>query len=62
MISSAEFIIYANDDDDTLSFALTPTQLKAVIKILGLEFQNNEMLMFSDESVNKIMSKVYKLK
>lgn len=56
MISSAELIIYANDDEDTFSISLTPVQLKAISKLLGLEVKNSEVMMFSDESVQRIMA------
>ena len=56
MISSAELIIYANDDENTFSVSLTPIQLRAISKLLGLEVENNEVFMFSDESVQRIMA------
>ena len=62
MIKAAEVVIY-NNDDDSISFELSPKQLEAMIKILGLSVDNGELKCFSDSSLQKVMDKtINKLK
>ena len=58
MISSAELVIYLNNDEDNLCVSLSETQLKAVIKLLGIELKpNNDLSMFSDDGLKMLMDK-----
>lgn len=55
MIKAAEIVLY-DENDDTISFELSPKQLEAICKILGLSFNENVLNCFSDESLQKIMN------
>lgn len=57
MIKSAELILY-NENDDTFSLDLNPTQLYAIYKILGLQIEHDEIICFSDESLKTILEKI----
>lgn len=56
MIESAELTVY-DENGDSLSIDLSPVQLTAVCKILGLSMENGELMCFSNESIIKIMAK-----
>ena len=55
MIKTAEIVLY-DENDDTISFELSPKQLEAVCKILGLSIDENGLNCFSDKSLQKIMN------
>lgn len=57
MISSAELIIYLNNEEENIAIPLSPTQLKGIVKLLGIEYSGGHLRMFSDEGVKTIMSK-----
>lgn len=52
-IEGAELTIYTTNGEN-LSIDLSPTQLKAIVGILGISFNGNMLNCFSDESVNKL--------
>jgi hypothetical protein len=56
MIEGVELIIYA-ENGNQFGMDLSPTQLIAICKILGLELQNGEISCLSDESLKIIMEK-----
>lgn len=56
MISGAELTLY-DEYSNNFSFDLSPTQLMAIGKLLGLNLSNGEMKCYSDESLKLIMSK-----
>lgn len=58
MIEGAEITLYLKDGDN-LSLDLSPLQLAAIIKLLGLRYDkiNDTWGMFSDESLQKLMDK-----
>ena len=56
MIEGAELIVYA-ENGNQIGIDLSPTQLTAVCKILGLEIQNGQISCFSDESLKIFMEK-----
>lgn len=62
MINYAEITIY-NENDDTVSFELSPTQLQAVCKILGLRpgEQPGTITCFSDASVQGMIDYLNRL-
>ena len=62
MINYAEIILY-NENDDTVSFELSPTQLQAVCKILGLRTgeQSGTITCFSDASVTRMIDYLNRL-
>lgn len=62
MIKTAEIVLY-NENDDSIGFELSPKQLEAIVKILGLNIKNNELQCYSDESLQTIIDKtINKLK
>jgi len=56
MIEGAELIVYAKNGNQ-FNMDLSPTQLIAVCKILGLEIKNGEVSYLSDNSLKIIMEK-----
>lgn len=53
MINSAELTIYLNNDEN-ISFELSPMQLLIIVKILGIDYnvKNSTVNMFSDETLD----------
>ena len=62
MINYAEIMLY-DENDDTAGFELSPMQLKAVCKILGLKpgEQPGTITCYSDNSVEKMLNYLEKL-
>jgi len=56
MIEGVELIVY-DTNGNNFSMDLSPTQLLAVCKILGIQTRNGELSYFSDDSLKVIMSK-----
>lgn len=56
MIKGAEITIWS-ELGDNLSFDLTPIQLEAVCKMLGLEFERGSFTCFSDEGLKMLMGR-----
>ena len=56
-ISSAELIMYFNFEEENISLSLSPTQLKGIIKLLGIEIDSTGIKMFSDESLKSFLDK-----
>ena len=56
MIEGAELTVYAKNGNQ-FNMDLSPTQLIAVCKILGLEIKNGEVSYLSDNSLKIIMEK-----
>ena len=56
MIEGAELIVYAKNGNQ-FNMDLSPTQLTAVCKILGLKIQDKEISYLSDKSLKIIMEK-----
>ena len=56
MIKAVELSLY-DENDDTISFELSPKQLEAVIKILGLSVSNGNLYCYSDTGIQTIMDK-----
>lgn len=54
MIKAAEIVLY-DENDDNVAFELSPKQLEAVCKILGLSVNENGLNCFSDESLQHVM-------
>ena len=55
MLTGAELTIY-NENDDAVAISLTPTQLKAVVQILGIRASENpcEFKCFSDDVIRTL--------
>lgn len=54
MIKGADLTLYTKEFD-TIELHLSPLQLKAIIQILGISFQNeNSYSCYSDESIRKL--------
>ena len=54
MIKSAEITLYT-DNFDTVELQLSPMQLKTIIQILGINFQNqNSYNCHSDETLKRL--------
>ena len=56
MLEGAEIIVY-DEQGNAIEIPLSPTQLEAVCKILGLSIENGDVKCFSDEGLKKIMAK-----
>lgn len=62
MIQYAEIMLY-DENDDSAGFELSPTQLKAVCKILGIKpGDQNSITCYSDASVQKMIDYLNRLK
>lgn len=58
-ISSAELIVYLNDEEDNFSLSLSPTQLQGIVKLLGIEVESggDGIRMYSDKSLQLLLDK-----
>jgi len=58
MIDGAELTLY-NKNGENISIDLSPTQLKGIIKLLGIQYnsQTSTYTAFSDEGLQKFMDK-----
>lgn len=57
MINNAELTIYLNNGED-ISFELSPVQLIAIVKLLGIEYntESSSVNMFSDETLKTLIA------
>lgn len=57
MINNGELTIYLNNGED-ISFELSPVQLVAIVKLLGIEYNtvNSSVNMFSDETLKILIA------
>lgn len=54
MFNSAEIIFY-DENEDAFGFDLTPTQVVAICKVLGIKYNaNNKLTCYSDETILKL--------
>ena len=57
MINNGELTIYLNNGED-ISFELSPVQLIAIVKLLGIEYNtaSSSVIMFSDETLKTLIA------
>lgn len=54
MIEGVEVNIYLDNDEDGISFSLSPVQTEVIFKALGLQFhKDNTCSHFSDQTLKK---------
>lgn len=54
MFKYAEINLY-DENDDAVGFELTPTQVVAICKVLGIKYNaNNKLTCYSDETILKL--------
>lgn len=56
MIYGVDLTVY-DDSGDEINIPLSPLQVQAVCKILGLKFENSNFLCYSDDGLKTVMDK-----